>query len=434
MTAPAPSSDDRKVTVVGAGIAGICCALSLIEKGLEVRLLDRGAPGQATSYGNAGVISPWSCIPQSLPGLWKSIPKWLLDPEGPVAIRPGYLLKAAPWALRFLRAGRRDRVGAIAAAMAALNRPSIELYRRYLAGTGHEDLLRDSWYVHAYRKAAEADLSGLAWRLRERHGAPLAVVSGGELREIEPDLSPDYRAAILIKDQARAASPGRLGAVLAEQVRRGGGEVARTAVHGLVPREGGGWRLTTDQGDLEARQVVMAAGAWSIPLLAPLGIKLPLEPERGYHLEFREPGVRLTHSVMEAGAMFVTSSMETGLRSAGTAEFAGLDAPPDYRRARIFERLTKRMLPGLNTEAAAEWMGTRPSLPDSLPCIGAIPGRPGLFAAFGHSHYGMSMAPMTGRIIAELVTGTAPNLDLAPFAIGRFNGLNGQGLQRSVSA
>ena len=434
MSRQATANGEDPVTVIGAGIVGICCALSLIEKGAKVRLLDRDAPGQATSYGNAGVISPWSCVPQSLPGLWKNIPRWLLDPEGPIAMRPSYLLKAAPWALKFLRAGRPDRVAAISDAMAELNRPCLDLYRHHLAGTGHEDVLRESCYVHAYRKAAEADLTGLAWRLREKHGAPVEAVSGAALREIEPDLSEDYQAAILVKDQARAASPGRLGAVLADKVRRGGGEIARAAVHRLVPQDDGGWRLTTDLGDIVSRRVVMAAGAWSTRLLEPLGVKLPLEPERGYHLEFRDPGVKLNHSVMEVGAKFVASSMEGGLRSAGTAEFAGLEAPPDYRRARIFKRLTKRMLPGLNTEDAAEWMGARPSFPDSLPCIGEIPSRPGLYAAFGHSHYGMSMAPMTGRIVADLATGTVPNLDLSPFALGRFNGLNGQGLQRSMSA
>jgi len=414
------SKDDRSVTVVGAGIVGICCALALIEKGVEVRLIDRGAPGQGASHGNAGVISPWSCVPQSLPGIWKNIPGWLLDPEGPVAIRPRYLLRALPWALKFLRAGRVDRVRAIADAMAALTRPSVDLYRHHLSGTGHEGLLRESWYVHAYRTAAAADVDDLAWQLRKAHGAPVEAVDGDRLREIEPDLSKDYQAAILVKDQARALSPGRIGAVLGDKVRALGGEVLRASVHRLVPSDGGGWRLTTDVGEIESRQVVIAAGAWSARLLEPLGARVPLEPERGYHLVFRDPGVSLNHSVMEVGAKFVASSMEMGLRSAGTAEFAGLDAAPDYRRARIFKSLTKRMMPGLNTENTTEWMGVRPSLPDSLPCIGEIPGLPGLFAAFGHSHYGLSMAPMTGRVVADLVSGTSPNLDLAPYGIGRF--------------
>lgn len=408
------------VIIVGAGIIGICCALSLLEKGKSVRLVDKGDPGQGTSYGNAGVISPSSCVPQSLPGLWKKIPKWLLDPEGPVSIRPGYLPKAIPWALKFLWEGRPGRVTEISRGMAGLNRPSVDLYRHHLSGTGHENLLRDCWYIHAYRNEKWARLEDLDWRLRAAQGASIELVSGDELREIEPCLSKEYEAAILIKDQARALAPGRLGSVLADKVRSLGGTFVQAEAHRLVPGEEG-WTVVTDQGEMHADKIVVAAGAWSMTLLKPLGLALPLEAERGYHLVFRDPGVKLSNSIMEVDAKFVTSSMEMGVRSAGTAEFAGLEAPPNYRRARVLSRLTKRMLPELNTDDTEEWMGTRPTLPDSLPCIDQVPGMPGLFAAFGHSHYGLSMAPQTGRLVAELVTGATPNIDLGPYRADRFN-------------
>ena len=405
--------------VVGAGIVGICCALSLLEKGEQVTLIDRDAPGQGASYGNAGVISPWSNVPQSLPGVWKSIPKWLLDPEGPVAIRPGYLLKALPWAIRFLRAGTPEKIVAVSDAMATLARPSVDLYRHHLNGTGHEDLVRDSWYLNVYRRAEDASLNRADWRLRARQDTPVEVISGERLREIEPALSPEFKAAIVIRDQARAIAPGRIGEVLAEKVRSMGGKVLRGKVHRLRP-EGEGWIADTDLGELTAPKVVLAAGAWSARLLEPLGLSLPLEAERGYHLVFKNPGVALNNSVLDVERKFVTSSMESGIRSAGTAEFAGLDAPPNYRRARIFKGLTKRMLPDLNTDDVEEWMGVRPSFPDSLPCIGELPGLPGLFAAFGHSHYGLMMAPATGRIVADLVTATPGNVDLAPYRAERF--------------
>lgn len=405
--------------IIGAGIVGICCALSLLEKGAKVTIIDRDAPGQGASHGNAGVISPWSIVPQSLPGIWKNIPKWLLDPEGPVAVRPGYLLKAAPWAIRFLRAGGTDKVQAISDAMSVLTRPSIDLYRHHLKGTGHEDLVKDSWYVHVYRRAEEANLGGMAGKLRNRHNTPIEIISGSRLHEIEPALSPDFKAAIVIREQARAVAPGRIGEVLADRIRSMGGEVLRGDVHRLRSNENS-WIAETDLGELAAPKCVLAAGAWSARLLKPLGLHLPLEAERGYHLVFKNPGVVLNNSIMDVEAKFVTSSMDTGIRSAGTAEFAGLDAPPDYRRARILKRLTKRMLPDINTDDLEEWMGARPSFPDSLPCIGELPGFPGLFAAFGHSHYGLMMAPATGRIVADLVTATPPNVDLAPYRAERF--------------
>ena len=144
------------VTIVGAGIVGICCALSLLEKDKTVRLIDKDSPGQGASYGNAGVISPWSCIPQSVPGLWKKLPGWLLNPEGPIAVRPGHLPKVVPWAIKFLKAGRAAELPRISRAMAELNRPNVDIYRRHLAGTGHEDLLQDSCYLHIYRRILPA--------------------------------------------------------------------------------------------------------------------------------------------------------------------------------------------------------------------------------------------------------------------------------------
>ncbi len=420
MNAPTKQSPPD-VTVIGAGIVGLCCALSLLERGAAVRVLDKAEPADAASYGNAGVISPWSCVPQSLPGLWRSIPGWLLDPLGPVSIRWRYLPRLLPWTIKFLRAGQPDRVAAIADAMAALNRPNIDLYRRHLAGTGKEPLLRDSWYIHLYRDPAGASLAGLAQRLRIERGAPLEVIDGHALREIEPALSAAYGSALVIKDQARAGHSGQLGKALAEKARSLGAEIQRNPVHRLAPAPDGRWHLETGQGTLQASTVVVAAGPWSTRLLTPLGIDLPLEYERGYHLEFRDPGVELRHSVHDTERKFVTSSMTSGIRSAGTAEFAGLDAPPDYRRAEILKDLTKQMLPGLNVEDTEPWMGVRPSFPDSLPCICALPGHANLFAAFGHSHYGMGMAPKTGQIIADLVTGTTPNIDLSPYRAERFS-------------
>ena len=414
------ASEATDVTIIGAGIVGICCALSLLERGVRVRVLDKQGPAEAASYGNAGVISPWSCVPQSMPGLWRSIPGWLLDPTGPVSVRWRYLPRLLPWAVKFLRAGRADKVIAIADAMDALNRPNLDLYGQHLAGTGQADLIQESWYLHAYRDGSAPTLSSLAQRLRIDRGAPVEIVDGDTLREIEPALSDVFGGGIVIRDQARAVQPGRLGKALAEKARRLGADIQRNGVRRLIPDGDGRWRLETDRGALDAPTVVVAAGPWSMQLLGPLGIRLPLEYERGYHLEFRDPGVTLSHSVMDADRKFVASSMTDGIRSAGTAEFAGLDTPPAFRRARILKSLTKQMLPGLNVEDTHEWAGTRPSFPDSLPCISRLPGHRTLFAAFGHSHYGMGMAPKTGQIVADLVTDTTPNVDIAAYRADRF--------------
>lgn len=409
----------QETTIVGAGIVGICCALSLLERGAKVRLIDRDAPGLGASMGNAGVVSPWSSVPQSMPGLWKKVPQMLFDPNGPLRVRPRYLPRFLPWGLRMLRQGREDRVRKTSDAMDALVHPNMEMYRRHLAGTGHEDLIRDSWYVHAFADSASASLDGLGWRIKRERGAEMEVVDGAGLCAVEPALSPHYKAGILVRGQSRVLSPGKLSAVLADKARALGASIERAAVTALSPQESG-WRIETDSGVFAAPTVILAAGAWSARLLSPLDIHVPLEAERGYHLEFSNPGVSLTHSVMDMEGYFVTSAMTHAIRSAGTAEFSGLDAAPDFRRAEKLKAQTKRMLPDLNTNDTKAWSGIRPSFPDSLPALGPVPGQPGLFAAFGHSHYGLGMAPATGRILADLTTGRTPNTDLAPYAVDRF--------------
>ncbi|MDP6830273.1 MAG: FAD-dependent oxidoreductase [Alphaproteobacteria bacterium] len=411
----------EQVTIIGAGIVGICSAIYLLEKGFAVEVIDRDPPAEGASHGNAGVVSPWTCVPQSMPGLWRNVPRWLLDPEGPVALRWPYLPSFLPWAVKFLRAGDAAGLPAIADAMNALNRPNLELYRQLLKNTGAEHLISDSCYVHVYRDPAAIDLRQLAWRLRLDRDVPLEAIDDGTLHEIEPALSADYKAAVLIKAQGRALDPGGVGKALAAKAQAAGARFRQVGVDRIAPREGGGWRLGTAGGEIDCGKLVVAAGAWSARLLAPLGLKLPLEAERGYHLVLGNPGITVNNSIMDTESKFVASSMLAGVRCAGTAEFAGLDAAPDYRRAKVFKRLAKRLFPDINTDDTVEWMGSRPSFPDSLPCIGEVPGQRDLFAAFGHSHYGFGMAPNTGRIVAGVVAGETPNVDLAPYGMGRFS-------------
>ena len=411
---------DDKVTIIGAGIVGICTALSLAEKGHSVELIDRDPPAEGASHGNAGVISPWSCVPQSIPGLWKNIPKWVLDPEGPVALRWRYFLPFLPWSLKFLYAGKESGLQAIGNAMNALNRPNVDLYRAHLKGTGHEQLVSDSMYVHVYRSPNGANLQDLGWRMREERNIPLQVVNDGELHEIEPDLSPNYKSAVLLKSQARALDPKSIGKALFEKAQSMGVTYRQANVTGIEQTADNSWIIKTEDTDLTTGKLVIAAGAWSARLLKPLGLNLPLEAERGYHIVFKKPGAKLNNSIMDTKGKFVVSTMMAGIRCAGTAEFAGLDTPPDYRRAKVFKRLVKRLIPDINVEDTEEWMGTRPSFPDSLPCLGEIPGQANLFAAFGHSHYGFGMAPNTGRVVAAVINGETPDVDLSPYKIDRF--------------
>ncbi len=417
MTNTAEASD---VTILGAGIVGICCALSALERGLSVTVVDRSDPGQATSYGNAGVVSPWSCVPQCTPGIWKNVPRWLLDPKGPVKLRWRDLPLVLPWALAFLRNATPAKVEKIADSMDLLMRDNIATYRRFLAGTGREDLLVDSWYVSVFRGGQAPKLDDIPWRLRLDRGAPVTVIGGDELRELEPAISEEYHSAVLVKNQARVRAPGTFCSVLADKAARLGATFLRADVKAIQPKESGTFSLRTERGEIPVKKLVLCGGIWSAKLLRPLGYKLPLMAERGYHLEFTDPGVALNNSIQDVNGKIVISSMLDGLRTAGTAEFARLDAPPNYARARILEPLTKRLLPSLNTASKREWMGIRPSFPDSLPAIGPLPGLPNLLAAFGHSHYGMGMAPATGRMVAEMLLQEQPNIERPDLRPDRF--------------
>ena len=414
------TTDERSIAVIGGGIIGICSALYLQDKGFKVAIFDRAARDEdRASYGNAGNLSPWSCVPESLPGLWKSVPSWLLDPMGPMAIRAHHLPKAMPWLLRFLNAGRRSKIAGQADALRSLYAPTIDLYEALLRNSGHQELVRRCVYIQLYRNPEQADINALGLRLRIERGANVEVIGAGELHEMEPDISPQYRKAIVIHGQGHSINPQRLLTVLTERVIRQGGQILHRDVTGLRPTLEG-VSIDTPEGILSASQVVISAGAWSATLLRPLGLKIPLETERGYHLTIPDPGIRVHNTLMEAGRMVVANSMEGGLRMAGTVELAGLKAPPDYRRARNLTVLGKEIFPRLNVDGASEWMGHRPSLPDSLPVIGRMPGCSKILLAFGHSHLGLTGGAPTGQLIAQLAAGEPPSVDLTPFRADRF--------------
>ena len=414
-----PPDTDAPVTILGAGIVGLCTALSLLERGVPVQIIDRGEPGQETSMGNAGVVSPWSIVPQSLPGIWRKIPGQLFGRGRPVSIHPKVAARMIPWGMRFLRQGREADVRRVSEAMSRMCGPSIELYQRHLQGTGHEGLLRDSSYVHAFRDGSRANLTDLGYRIRLEKGAEIELVGRERLAEIEPELSDDFEAAVVIKGQGRVRSPGRLGQVLADKARRLGANFMRADVKELQ-RKDAGWAIRCAGESLEADRLVVCLGAWSPGLLEWTKLTTPLMVERGYHVEFSDPGIEINNSVMDVDAKVVASSMEGGVRVAGQAEFAPIDAPPDGRRKDRLVKIAKAAFRDLQTDRPRFWMGRRPSFPDSLPMLGDVPGHRGLFLNFGHAHYGLMMAPKSGDLIAQLICGEQIACKIDDFSPCRF--------------
>ena len=411
---------EAPTVVIGAGIVGVCCAAFLQRQGRRVVIVDRLPPGEATSFGNAGSISWSSCVPIAVPGLLPKVPGWLLRRDGPLTIRWRYLPRLAPWLWRFLRAGRLDRLEASSAAMAALHGPSLDLYRSLARDAGIADLVRSTGFLHVYTRSRPDRAEEIQWRLVARHGAAIEVLNGRELRELEPHLSDRYVQAVHIRDQGYAANPGRLVKALARHVASGGAEILKREVIGFDLSGDRVRALRTDGAPIEAREVVIAAGAWSVRLTRMLGFSVPLDTERGYHVTLEDPGVEVRHTIMETERKFVVTPMEMGLRFAGTVELAGIDAAPDYRRAEAILRGAERMFPGLRADPHTKWMGRRPSLPDGLPVIGPSPRQSNVYLAFGHAHTGLVGAPNTGRLVAGMVTRTPLNIDPAPYRPERF--------------
>jgi D-amino-acid dehydrogenase len=414
----------RPVVVIGAGIVGLCCATYLQRDARKVVVLDPGGPGEGASYGNAGGLNGSSIVPVAMPGVLAKVPHWLLDPEGPLSIRLRYLPQLLPWLYRFVRAGRPELVREQARALRGLLAPTVDMHRELAASAGAADLIQRSGLLIVYRSDATFAADAEANRLRADNGVKIDELNQDELRQIEPALSPAYTRARFISENGYVRNPLRLSRTLAEALVANGGEIRRERAEGFAFADGKVEAVLTSTGRIPAAAVVLAAGAHSKPLAAQLGEKVPLDTERGYHAMIRAPEVAPRLPIMDAEAKFVATPMEQGLRMAGTVEFAGLEAPPDWRRARILLRHGQAMFPGLprtvSEDRVALWMGFRPSMPDSLPVIGPTRRYPNAFLAFGHGHVGLIGAPMTGRSIADLVAGRPPAIDLAPFGAARF--------------
>jgi D-amino-acid dehydrogenase len=411
---------EHSALVIGAGIIGVCSALYLQREGLRVTLVDRTGPGKGATEGNAGNLGVASCVPASLPGMLPSVPRLLLDPEEPLSVPWARLPSMVPWFLRFALAGRRQRVEEIADARYTLLSRLFDAYDPLLADAGAETLIRRDGLLHIFEDAKYLASSQYVIDLRRRRGIQVREISGDEAREMEPALGPGIVGAVFLPDVAVTVNPLRLAQVLAKSFVRQGGTLLTETVKGFELGAEGTPRVVTDVATHAPDLIVLAAGAWSRPLAAQLGCKLPLVAERGYHVMFPEPGIQLRMCVNSRDRHVAVTPMEHGLRFSSIAEFTDPDAPPNPAHTNVIERKAKSLFPTLNVEGATRWVGPRPSLPDSKPVIGPAPRHPNVLFAFGHDHIGIAVAAITGKLIGELAAGRPPSIDLTPFRPDRF--------------
>lgn len=410
----------QNITVIGAGIVGICCASYLQRDGHRVTVVDRGPPGEGTSFGNAGILSPGSCVPMAVPGVLSKLPGWLMDPLGPVAVRFAHLPSMLPWFLHFRKAARMENVEHNADALRRLVSQTYEAYAPLVKAAGVAEIVQRPGYLVVYESDAAFEADQLSWKIRRDRGVEFDVLDGAGLRRMEPALAPIYQRGVYILDQGYVLSPLRLTQSLAAQFERDGGKIERREVRHIEIGPNGPSALFTDAGRMPVETLVVATGAYSARFASMLGDRVLLEAERGYHVQFSAPGISIARPVSSAAGKFFATPMEMGIRVAGTTEFAGLDRPPNMQRAQVLLTHARRMFPDLKTEPMTEWMGQRPSTPDYLPVISGSAHHRNVYYAFGHGHLGLVSGAPTARIIADLVAGRAPSVDVTPYRVDRF--------------
>lgn len=410
-----------RIAVVGAGVVGMTTALALQRQGHTVSVLDPRGPGEGASYGNAGFLATELIDPLSTPATLCKAPRLWLDPHGALALPLRYLPRLAPWLMRFIAAARPAQVAKGRQALAALNGAAVAAWQRCLADIGAEEELVASGYLLVWesgrgRAAAQAQMTHLRdW------GHEVEWLEAAALRKREPGLTGELSHGLYFPGAHQVRDPYALVRRLAAAFEARGGVIRQTKVERLEPR-GEGVCLHTDTGELEADRAVVAAGAWSHHLAKSLGLEVPLETERGYHLTLPQRGQALRQPVGSADRRFVMTPMSCGLRVVGFTELGGLSLSPVKRRYTSLRHHAEALLrdpTGLD-DGAEEWMGFRPTLPDSLPVIDTHPDYPAVHFAFGHQHLGLTQAAITAELVGALVMGEPPALDLEPYRVTRF--------------
>lgn len=407
------------ILIIGAGIVGICAATYLAETGRSVTVVDRTGICEETSSGNAAAFAFSDVLPLAQKGMMRNLPKWLLDPLGPLAIPPSYLPYLLPWLYRFWRAGRSGYESALAAQASLMKLAEAE-WMALMDRTGTRPMLREDGSLELYESEAEFRASLPGWAARDRHGISFRHVAGGELVELQPGLSPRFVKGTFVPGWKTVADPKLLGKAIWRYAESRG---ARFLQGRVVETSGEADSVSIrfeDGNTVKAKTLIVAAGAWSHLWTRRFGDRIPLETERGYNTTLPRDAFDVKRQLIFSGHGFVVTPLETGLRVGGAVELAGLERPPNFARSRAMLEKARLFLPGLKTEGGREWMGFRPSLPDSLPVIGQARRVPGVFYAFGHGHLGLTQAAATGRLIRELVSGEAPPIDLTPFRPTRF--------------
>ncbi|MEO3416739.1 FAD-binding oxidoreductase [Roseovarius sp. CAU 1744] len=413
-------SDPQKIIVIGAGINGVATAIWLRRAGHEVTLLDKDGPGAGASFGNAGLLAQWAIVPINTPGLMKTGLKYLLDPKSPLFLQWRHAPRLMPWLLRFVSNANEADARRMIEGLIPIVTDSLAQHQALTRGTSAADFiaLSDVGFAYESRAGFEADRYG--WNFRRAAGMAPALIEGPAVQEAEPILGPQIRCLAVSKDHGHILNPGGYLKALAQVLTEEGGTFRQAEVRDLSLTDGRITGVETDQGRLPCDHAVLAAGIWSKPLMRKLGLKVQIEAERGYHLHLRNPSQMPNNPLMVTTGKFGVTPMNGGLRCAGTVELGSTVNGPSRKPLALIRHYIAQTFPDLTYDSADEWLGFRPSTPDSLPLVGEI-GKTGVYAAFGHQHIGLTAGAKTGRLVADMISGRRPNMDMTPYDANRFS-------------
>jgi D-amino-acid dehydrogenase len=414
------SAQDLHIGVIGAGIVGASVAMALVRDGYRVTVFDPNGPGTQASFGNAGMIQTGTPVPMASPGILKAVPRMLFDRNGALVIRWRHLPVLLPWLVRFLRAAHPSTVETLSVHLAALLTRAGPAFDRMVAEADADSFIVRRGMLYVFRSEAERQAVQWEFDLFARRGVAMDALGAGDLRDMEPALHKSYSLAWHLKDTFYCLNPGGLTARFLRRATAAGADFNESAVRQIDVGSDDRVILRTAEAAVPVDRVVIAAGIDSRTFLKPLGVRVPLETGRGYHMMAPTPGVALNGPLIDAARHCGVVPMEHGIRIAGLMELAGRNAPPDFARARRLADLAQAMVPELDCRDAVPWMGHRPITPDSLPVIGQAPRHRNVIFAFGHGQLGFTMGPVTGEIVAALVAGREPDIDVVPYRPDRF--------------
>ncbi|MCY4030602.1 MAG: FAD-binding oxidoreductase [Hyphomicrobiales bacterium] len=410
----------EKIVVAGAGIVGVSTAIWLQRAGYEVMLVDKEGPAAGTSHGNAGVLAAASITPVTMPGLIGKAPLMLLDRNSPLFLRLGYLPRLIPFLGPYLSHCNERDVRRYADGMTPLIYDTVAQHRALAAGTGAESFIEDGDYCFGYASRAEFKADEFAWKLRNERGIAYEICSGEEYAETDPFYAGNFDTVVRCANHGRISDPGAYVKALVEHFVSEGGGFIRAAVSDIEINESGRAGLVTDEGPIGGDKIALTTGVWSKPLLTKFGLSIPLETERGYHIELVAPDSYPKNSMMVVSGKFVVTPMRGRIRCAGIVEFAGLKTASRQQPLDMLKRRIKQLFPNLKYREQSEWLGHRPALTDSLPMIGRVTDEAELFTAFGHQHLGLTGGAKTGRIMADLMSGAQMTVNVIPYRTDRF--------------